>query len=143
MTEFSHLAQPIRVKLDPGDMLYLPSLWYHKVSQHNDGEGICCSINYCELTAMFVSWIYDSQMNEGMIWDLKVDSIPLMHSFGKWRGRPLEQKSHDRRGACSNFLKEPGPRADSMVYRNGISPIKCPSHLAMHERYIIQNARAS
>lgn len=27
-------------------MLYLPALWYHKVSQSCDGEGICCAINY-------------------------------------------------------------------------------------------------
>lgn len=27
-------------------MLYLPALWYHKVSQSCDEEGICCAINY-------------------------------------------------------------------------------------------------
>lgn len=26
-TEFSHLAQPLRVTLNPGDMLYLPAMW--------------------------------------------------------------------------------------------------------------------
>ncbi|MCJ1453653.1 hypothetical protein MMC28_004000 [Mycoblastus sanguinarius] len=46
MTRFSHLSKPIRVKLDPGDMLYLPTCWYHKVSQKSSEEGICCSINY-------------------------------------------------------------------------------------------------
>lgn len=27
-TEFSHLAQPLHVTLHPGDMLYLPAMWY-------------------------------------------------------------------------------------------------------------------
>ncbi|KAG9506170.1 hypothetical protein J7337_003151 [Fusarium musae] len=27
-TKFSHLAQPLRVTLNPGDMLYLPAMWY-------------------------------------------------------------------------------------------------------------------
>jgi len=26
-TKFSHLSRPLRVRLDPGDMLYLPSCW--------------------------------------------------------------------------------------------------------------------
>jgi len=26
-TPYSHLARPIRVTLDPGDMLYLPAMW--------------------------------------------------------------------------------------------------------------------
>ncbi|TID18507.1 Clavaminate synthase-like protein [Venturia nashicola] len=45
-TPFSHLSKPLRVTLEPGDMLYLPALWYHKVSQTCDDEGICCAINY-------------------------------------------------------------------------------------------------
>lgn len=27
-TPYSHLASPVRVALDPGDMLYLPAMWY-------------------------------------------------------------------------------------------------------------------
>ena len=27
-TKFSHLSKPLRVKLDAGDMLYLPALWW-------------------------------------------------------------------------------------------------------------------
>jgi jumonji domain-containing protein 7 len=45
-TPFSHLSQPLRVTLNEGDMLYLPALWYHKVSQSCSEEGICCAVNY-------------------------------------------------------------------------------------------------
>jgi jumonji domain-containing protein 7 len=45
-TSFSHLSQPLRITLAPGDMLYLPALWYHKVSQTCNEDGICCAINY-------------------------------------------------------------------------------------------------
>jgi jumonji domain-containing protein 7 len=45
-TPFSQHAQPMRVTLEEGDMLYLPALWYHKVSQSVDAEGLCCAVNY-------------------------------------------------------------------------------------------------
>ncbi|KAK4966032.1 hypothetical protein LTR66_012080 [Elasticomyces elasticus] len=45
-TPMSHLAQPLRVTLNEGDMLYLPALWYHKVSQSCGNQGYCCAVNY-------------------------------------------------------------------------------------------------
>ncbi|KAJ3458666.1 hypothetical protein MRS44_012775 [Fusarium solani] len=47
-TQFSHLAKPLRVTLNPGDMLYLPAMWYHKVSQScaEEDEGFVLAVNY-------------------------------------------------------------------------------------------------
>ncbi|KAK5657312.1 hypothetical protein OQA88_3376 [Cercophora sp. LCS_1] len=45
-TEYSALVEPVRVTLKEGDMLYLPAMWYHKVSQSCGDEGICVAVNY-------------------------------------------------------------------------------------------------
>jgi jumonji domain-containing protein 7 len=45
-TPYSKYSRPIRVTVNPGDILYLPALWYHKVKQRCGDEGICCSVNY-------------------------------------------------------------------------------------------------
>lgn len=45
-TPYSALASPMRVTLNPGDMLYLPAMWYHKVSQSCLDDDICVAVNY-------------------------------------------------------------------------------------------------
>ncbi|KAB8596081.1 hypothetical protein FH972_025790 [Carpinus fangiana] len=45
-TPYSMRAQQIRVTLNEGDMLYLPAMWYHKVSQSCGSEGFSCAVNY-------------------------------------------------------------------------------------------------
>lgn len=40
------LSRPLQIMLDEGDMMYLPALWYHKVTQTCGTEGFCCSVNY-------------------------------------------------------------------------------------------------
>ncbi|KAM0335715.1 hypothetical protein ACHAQA_000765 [Verticillium albo-atrum] len=47
-TPYSHLARPVIVVLEPGDMLYLPAMWYHKVSQFctPEDEGFVLAVNY-------------------------------------------------------------------------------------------------
>ncbi|CAL3969347.1 unnamed protein product [Diplocarpon coronariae] len=43
---YQRAVQPMRVELGEGDLLYLPALWYHKVSQSCSDEGICVAVNY-------------------------------------------------------------------------------------------------
>lgn len=45
-TPYSKYSRPLRITLEEGDMLYLPALWYHKVRQSCNQEGICCAVNY-------------------------------------------------------------------------------------------------
>jgi jumonji domain-containing protein 7 len=45
-SRLSDSARPLRISLDEGDMMYLPALWYHKVSQTSGQEGFSCSVNF-------------------------------------------------------------------------------------------------
>ncbi|KAF2774077.1 Clavaminate synthase-like protein [Teratosphaeria nubilosa] len=45
-TPYSHLSKPLRVTLWEGDVLYLPAMWLHKVSQTVGEEGFVCAVNY-------------------------------------------------------------------------------------------------
>jgi len=40
------LCNPLQVTVEAGEMLYLPSLWYHHVQQQNDAEGKVLAVNY-------------------------------------------------------------------------------------------------
>jgi peptidyl-lysine (3S)-dioxygenase / protease len=39
-------CKPIVVTLQPGEVLYLPSLWFHAVHQEADVQGLCVAVNY-------------------------------------------------------------------------------------------------
>lgn len=45
-TSLSCYGTAMKIALEAGDMLYLPAMWYHKVSQEVGDEGFSCSINY-------------------------------------------------------------------------------------------------
>jgi jumonji domain-containing protein 7 len=45
-SKYSHLSEPLRVTLEEGDLLYLPAMWYHKVSQSPGEEGFALAVNY-------------------------------------------------------------------------------------------------
>ena len=45
-SKYSHLSTPLRITLNEGDLLYLPAMWYHKVSQSSGAEGFACAVNY-------------------------------------------------------------------------------------------------
>ncbi|OJD30470.1 phospholipase a2 [Diplodia corticola] len=80
-TAFSKLSQPVRVTLEPGDMLYLPAMWYHKVAQSCSDEGICVAVNY---------W-YDMDFS-GPFWSL----FSFARSVGGIaNGHPLTERGAD------------------------------------------------
>lgn len=51
-------ASPLKVVVEAGDVLYLPSMWYHGVTQLGDDDGKCVAVNY---------W-YDMQFDARYCW---------------------------------------------------------------------------
>ena len=39
-------CKPLVVTLCPGEVLYLPALWFHSVAQVPDNNGLCIAVNY-------------------------------------------------------------------------------------------------
>lgn len=59
------LPKPMRVRLRPGELLFLPSMWWHQVEQHAGRDGLVIAVNY---------W-YDMQF------DVKYAYFKLMESM--------------------------------------------------------------
>ena len=45
-SDFITECKPLVVTLQPGEVLYLPALWFHSVSQTSNEHGICMAVNY-------------------------------------------------------------------------------------------------
>lgn len=50
-TSLSAFAPRVKITLNEGDILYLPAMWYHKVSQTCCDEGFSCAVNYWYVTS--------------------------------------------------------------------------------------------
>ncbi|ETO15616.1 hypothetical protein RFI_21744 [Reticulomyxa filosa] len=66
----------MQVIVNPGDLLYLPSLWYHKVTQTEDNFGKCIAVNM---------W-YDMQF------DIKFNTIHFVQNVVNILKQPDEQE---------------------------------------------------
>ena len=43
---FLQACKPLVVTIRPGQVLYLPALWFHSVTQTPDPNGLCVAVNY-------------------------------------------------------------------------------------------------
>ena len=64
---FAECSEPLRVVLNPGDMLYLPALYYHHVRQMTDDQRRVIAVNF---------W-YD------MVYDHKYTYFQFMRAISK------------------------------------------------------------
>lgn len=44
--KIANICKPILVTLQQGEVLYLPALWFHAVTQQSNSEGLCVAVNY-------------------------------------------------------------------------------------------------
>lgn len=60
---FRH-ASPVRCTVKAGEVLFLPSLWYHKVSQGMDEENRTLAINYWYDMNFGANWCFHRFLNQ-------------------------------------------------------------------------------
>jgi len=46
LSSLTRLCRPIVITLQPGQVLYLPALWFHSVFQSPDPHGLCIAVNF-------------------------------------------------------------------------------------------------
>ncbi|KDQ20743.1 hypothetical protein BOTBODRAFT_317485 [Botryobasidium botryosum FD-172 SS1] len=82
-TRLSAPAAPLRITVNAGETLYLPSGWWHHVSQRGDGpdgKGVCIAVN----------WWYDMEMRGmGWVW------MSLLRRLGGPSDESVEPGSED------------------------------------------------
>ncbi|KAJ8610958.1 hypothetical protein MRB53_038262 [Persea americana] len=102
---YSPLIKPTRVTLSHGDMLYLPALWYHKVSQSCDRvEDVCVAVNY---------------------WSVQYGYPPAILDVAPPLSTSSSASSYNRR-ACHEFIR-------SRVFGRDSLPTRRSYHLDLHE----------
>lgn len=76
-------AQPLTIRVEEGDGLYLPFGWYHFVTQEPGEEGFCAAVN----------WWYDGEYR-GEKWAMREMAERLAREVG-WAVRPPGEEDDD------------------------------------------------